>query len=141
MIKRLLNKLRRKPHVMTEEERKFAYRRSIAECVTSSWYQWPQDVPFPTYEEYEKAVDRYHEEIKENNARLKAEGKGPDISDWGCGLSFVMATYNRKIWWHLFFPEQKEEVEKQFIEEIKAAMNDRLADKITNAVGGKDGVS
>jgi hypothetical protein len=64
--------------------------------------QWPDNRPRPTAEEYAAARDRYHKSITDYNL---ANPGNPDTTDFCCGLDFVMATYNRWIWWPFFFPD------------------------------------
>jgi len=50
-----------------------------------------------TKEEIERAKIKYWEDIKENDRLLEIEGK-VDLSDWRCGLEFVMASYSTFTW-------------------------------------------
>ena len=50
-----------------------------------------------TKEEIERAKTKYWEDIKENDRLLEIEGK-VDLSDWRCGLEFVMASYSTFTW-------------------------------------------
>lgn len=63
------------------------------------WAFWPADQPRPTGAEYAAAEARYETEQQP----LRDAG---DMSDGtNCGLRFMMATYNRWIWWPFFFPD------------------------------------
>ena len=65
------------------------------------WAQWPKDVPRPTEDEMGAAIARNKAEAD----KYRALG---DYSDGNnMGLAYVMATYTRECWWHLFFPEEK----------------------------------
>ena len=63
------------------------------------WAQWPTSVPRPTPEEWDAAVARYRKDMDDAIARGY-------YGDALMGLSFMMATYNREMWWPYFFPEQ-----------------------------------
>jgi len=66
-------------------------------------HNWPVGIALPTDEEYRMAEQRYYafnEKWQEDNPDKV------DYSDWGCGLSFVMATYCREAWWEFFFPNK-----------------------------------
>ncbi len=65
------------------------------------WSQWPKDIPRPTEDEWYEADKRYRAEMS------KARERGY-YGDGLCGLSFMMATFNRTIWWGFFFPEEDE---------------------------------
>lgn len=57
---------------------------------------WPAEKSRPTQTEVETARQRYSATCHPN-----------DMSDWCLGLGFVMATYNRLVWWRFFFPEEE----------------------------------
>lgn len=67
---------------------------------------WPKDVPVPTEEQWAAAEQRYHAENRSHNQKLAEEGK-VDLSDWQCGLGFVVATFSPQIWMSLFYPEEE----------------------------------
>lgn len=56
---------------------------------------WPKQHPMPTEEEFEAARILYHKDCEEWLA------KG-DLSDFNCGLEFVMIAYNPKTWLRFF---------------------------------------
>ena len=66
----------------------------VGELIDVEWSFWPQDTPRPTDAEFAAAEARYAQTLNPD-----------DMSDYNCGLRFVMATYNRRIWWPLFFPD------------------------------------
>ncbi len=66
-----------------------------------TWSQWPKGIPRPTEAEWEAADKRYRAEM----ARARERGY---YGDGLMGLSFMMATYNKEIWWGFFFPEEDE---------------------------------
>ena len=65
------------------------------------WAQWPKNIPRPTEAEWEAADKRYRAEM----TRARERGY---YGDGLSGLSFMMATYGRDIWWGFFFPEENE---------------------------------
>lgn len=61
-----------------------------------AFQQWPISVPRPTVAAILRADKAYQADLDPN-----------DNTDWPCGLVFVMATYNRELWWKYFFPDEK----------------------------------
>jgi hypothetical protein len=66
--------------------------------------QWPAGVPRPSADEYASAEKRYKDSLHPE-----------DTTDFVCGFKFVMATYNRLLWWPFFYPAQKEQCASQFL--------------------------
>ena len=62
---------------------------------------WPEGLPIPNEEQWQAAECRYREENRKHNENLSREGN-VDVSDWQCGLGFVVATYSPVMWKALF---------------------------------------
>ena len=67
----------------------------ICDFSSTQWMEWPNSIPFPTKEEYDKAVELYTEE-------LKIPTDPVDCSDWCMGLPYVMATSIFHCWKRFF---------------------------------------
>jgi hypothetical protein len=62
--------------------------------------QWPKDRPWPTVDEVRAAKERWRAEATEAYA-------AGYLGDWGYSFDFLMATYSRPCWWHLYFPDEQ----------------------------------
>jgi len=80
--------------------------------VPLAWAQWPANIPKPTSDEYAAAENRYQASCNPSS--------GSDYDHMG--LPFVMATYNRLIWWKFFFPKMEEACLREFQQQIAAAV-------------------
>lgn len=73
---------------------------------------WPEHKPLPTLEQWYAAERKMREEA---NARYEKGYQG----DWGFTLSLTVSTYNRALWWHLFYPDEKLTLEEGMTKEQK----------------------
>lgn len=92
----------------------FVLDRGRVECSPLGY--WPIDIPLPSAEECLVAEQRHRKERLDWEARTGE----PDWTDGGLCLTFMMATYNPLIWLPYFFPDRKEEFDKQFASDLAA---------------------
>lgn len=77
--------------------------------------QWPKDVPRPTKAEWEAAEKRWNDETTEQYRN----GYG---GDFGFAFTFTLQSYNRLLWWHFFFPDQREACQTEFGEQMRKVL-------------------